>query len=527
MTLRPYQRHAIDALYQYWTDGKRDPSLIVAPTGSGKTYIITNLIRELLDDYPTTRVLVLTHVRELIANAYSKLLAAWPTAPTGIFSAGLNRRDIQAPILFAGIQSIANHADRLDPPPELVIIDEAHLIPRTSTTRYQKTLALLRTMYPNLQVVGLTATPYRLDSGWLHIGKDALFNEIVYDIPIQHLIDEGYLSPITTKTGNVTIDTSQVHKRGGEFVAGELERVAMAGDTTAAAVSDMCLRAANRQHWLVFAAGVKHARQVVSALTDRGVSCDMVTGNTPTKDRDAIIHRFRTGALRALVNVNVLTTGFDVPAVDMVAMLRPTGSPGLYVQTVGRGMRKAPGKTDCLVLDYAGNVMRHGPIDDIRITQPGEGDGTGDAPAKICPECQEIVAAGFRVCPVCGYEFPPPEIKIQAKHKEAAILKSQVEPLWCTVDSAETFVHRKAGRPDSVRVEYQCGDLMTYKEWIFPAADNERTAYFYHKWAQAAGVEDPPRSAHAFVFEFDMPVPDQIRVAQDGKYWRVVDRRYS
>lgn len=524
MTLRPYQRAAIDSLYHYWAQGKRDPSLIVAPTGAGKSVIIAHLIKELREDYPDTRVLLLTHVKELIAQNYSKLLAAWPEAPAGIYSAGLNRRDIQAPVLFAGIQSIDKHADKLDPPPELVIIDEAHLIPRTSTTRYQRTLGLLKAMYPALQVVGLTATPFRLDSGWLHLGEDALFSEIVYDIPIQHLIDEGYLSPVTMKAGKVSIDTSQVHTRGGEFVPGELERAAMSGNTTAAAVADMCDRARDRNKWLVFAAGIKHAHQVGEALQGRGISTGVVTGKLSKADRDGIIHQFRTGALRAIVNVNVLTTGFDVPTVDMVAMLRPTGSAGLYVQIVGRGMRIAPGKADCLVLDYAENVMRHGPIDDIRINQPG-GAGDGDAPAKICPECQEIIAAGFHVCPVCGYEFPPPEIKLHTRHREAAILKSQVAPEWIPVDGAECFVHRKTGRPDSVRVEYRCG-LVTYKEWLFPEADNERTAYFYHRWAKQAEVENPPKTTDEFVFDFEMPVPREIRVTQDGKYTKVVDRRY-
>jgi len=523
MTLRPYQRSAIDSLYTYWREGNADPALIVAPTGSGKSVVMAEFIREIQEDWPGTSILILTHVRELVLQDYLELIEQWPDAPAGIFSAGLKRKELHALVLFASVQSIDRHAHKLDPAPEIVIIDEAHLVPRKADTRYQKTLSLLRTMYPNLRVVGLTATPYRLDSGWLHTGKDALFSQIVYDIPVQMLIDEGYLSPITTKAGAVTIDTTGVKHTGREFNAGELQRRAMEGDTTRQAVADMVARAEGRKKWIVFAAGVAHAYQISDALTDYDVPNAVITGNMKSVDRDKLIHGYRIGSIRALVNVNVLTTGFNVPSTDLIALLRPTESPGLYVQAIGRGMRIAPGKADCLVLDYAGNALRHGPIDAVTVKEKGDGEGV--PPAKECPECHAIIAAGLRYCPYCGHEFPPPEIKIQTVHKEAPLLKSQIEPEWVAVDSVDMFVHKKPGKPDSVRLEYRCG-MMTYKEWIFPEALSERASYFFVKWCREAGVADPPRTAREFI-EIDVPEPERISVIPDGKYIRVARRDYG
>lgn len=217
--LRPYQRESIDALYKYWRNGGVDPALIVIPTGGGKSLIMAQLIREIVEDY-NARVLLLSHVKELLSQNYDELLELWPQAPAGIYSAGLRRKEIQAPILIAGIQSIDGNVHRLDPPPEIVIIDECHLLNSTETSRYARAMTTLKAMYPNLRVVGLSATPYRLDRGWLHKGENAFFKEIVYDAKIQTLIDDGYLAPLSVKNGSTTIDTSGLHKQGKDWKPG-------------------------------------------------------------------------------------------------------------------------------------------------------------------------------------------------------------------------------------------------------------------------------------------------------------------
>ena len=524
-TPHDYQRAAIDALYKYWPKPKSGNGLLVIPTGGGKSLIMALLIKELLAKWPDTRILILTHVAELITQDHDELLEEWPEAPAGIFSAGLNRRDLHEQILFAGIQSIEKHAHRLDPAPQIVLIDEAHLISRNESSRYNRTLETLKAMYPHLRVVGLTATPYRMDSGWLHKGDGAIFNDIVYDVPIQLLIDKGHLVPVIAKRGQVTIDTAGVHKRGGEYIAGELEAAAMAGDTTAQAVKDFILRGEARKSWLVFTTGIKHAEQVRDALTAEGVLAEMVTGTTPKATRKRYIDEHKTGAIRALVCVDTLTTGYNNPRLDLIANLRPTASPGLWVQMLGRGTRTHREKENCLLLDYTDNTMRIGPIDAIDPDPPSKGDGT--PPAKECPECDSIIAAGFRICPVCGFLFPPPEPKIQTRPTEAPVLKSQIAPEEKEVTTCTHFIHKKEGKKDSVRIEYICGLVGFYQEWVFPAAESDVQRFYYGKFMAEMEVDyqEWPRTAAEFK-DADLPKPKRIWVRKDGKFWKITRREY-
>jgi len=235
----------------------------------------------------------------------------------------------------------------------------------------------------------------------------------------------------------------------------------------------------DRRAILIFATGVKHGQHVVEVLRrQHGIECGFVCGETPTTERDEILARFRGvssgglfshAPLRFLCNVNVLTTGFDAPHIDCVAMLRPTMSPGLYYQMVGRGFRLAPGKATCLVLDFGGNVLRHGPVDAIRVQeQPG---GNGVAPAKECPECHAVIAAGYARCPECGYEFPPPERqKHEAKATEAGILSGQVSDTRCEVMDISYSVHTKRDAapdaPKTMRVDYRLGLSHWQSEFI-------------------------------------------------------------
>ena len=533
-TLRDYQADAIKSIFAHWSTGSRDHGLIVVPTGGGKSLIIAALCENVQSIAPGTRILMLTHVRELLSQNEDELLKYYPDAPVGIFSAGMNRKEIDAPILFAGIQSIDKHAHKISPAPEIVIIDEAHLIPEDEGTRYNKTLKLLEVMNPKVKIIGLTATPFRLGSGWLHVGDNAIFSKIIYDIPVQRLIDAGHLCHVTTKAGVVKIDTSKVHHSCGDFNTGEMEAIAMAGDMTSQAVKQMVTVGIDRKKWLAFAISIAHAGQIKEELKKHGISAEVITSNTPKKERDEIVDTFKNGGLydiRCLVGVGIFTTGFNAPAVDMIAMLRPTESAGLYVQCIGRGLRNAPGKGNCLVLDFAGNTIRHGPIDDINPTRK-RGDGEGIAPCKECPECGSIVAAGFRECPDCGYIFPPPERIVHAVPIEAPILKSQVEPVEPVErEVMETIysVHQKKGKSDSVRIDYRIGNLSMISEWIFPEAGSDAGCFFYNRWCIDAGIWPPfPKNAAEFV-EFE---PNWIQAAKiwtkpDGNYTRVIKHEWK
>jgi DNA repair protein RadD len=336
-TLRPYQRAAIDGVYDYWREEGGNP-LVVLPTGTGKSGVAATLKRELITDYRDMRILNVTHVAELVQQNFDELKGMWPWAPAGIYSAGLGMRDLRAQILFAGIQSIHKRVHRLGPV-DLLMVDEAHLIPRKSGTMYGNFITALREANPDMRLMGLTATPYRLDSGRLDEGDDAMFDAIAFEYGLREAIDDGYLKPLISKATATALDTTGVAKRGGEFVAGALQEAVDKADLNRGIVDDIVRFGHNRRSWLVFAAGVEHAEHLRDEIRRRGYSAEMVDGNTPNHERRRIIEGFKSYQIRAVVNCGVLTTGFNHPGVDLIAAARPTESTGLYVQIAGRGTR--------------------------------------------------------------------------------------------------------------------------------------------------------------------------------------------
>lgn len=529
----PYQREAVDSVYSYWEKPRSGNGLLVCPTGSGKSLIIAILCKEIQEKWPGTRILILSHDKRLVKQDFDEFIEAWAEAPAGIYCAGLGRKDMHAPILFASIQSIEKNTTKLNPCPEIVFIDEAHLIPRKESTRYMKCLSLLKIMYPHLRCIGLTATPYRLDSGWLHKGEDAIFDDIIYEIEVQYLIDNGYLCPVVPQGGgDIKIDTTGLHHSNGEFIPGELEKRAMEGDITLRAVEDFVKRGADRKKWLVFTTGKKHAMQVRDAIIEKGISCEMVVSDNGEALNDRYINEYKSGQIKCLVNVVMLNTGFNVRQIDLLVDLAPTESPGRYVQKTGRGMRTFPGKKDCLLLDFAGNAQKHGPIDAVQPKTPGEGGGV--APAKECPGifsdgsyCGAIIQASLKVCPVCGHVFPAQETKIHEKPVKAPVLKSQIEPVEYTVTGCRYARHKKEGKKDSVRIEYSCG-FLTFKEWVFPEASSPQQQFYYGKFMAAVGLEynDWPRTVDAFLATPPRS-PSRIWVTQEGKFDRVCRKEYG
>lgn len=518
LILRPYQQAAIDSLYTYFDAHAGNP-LIVLPTGTGKSVVIAEFIKGAIVAWPDTRVVMLTHVKELIAQNYQTLIRNWPEAPAGIYSAGLGRRDIRAQILCAGIQSIYQRAYSVQRA-DLVLVDEAHLIPRNADTMYGQFLRELREINPHLKIVGFTATPFRLDSGMLHKGKDALFDAISYEMTILEAIEQGYLSEVIPKRTNTQLDVSAVGTRGGEFIPGQLEAAVDIDSVTQAAVSEIIAYGKDRGSWLIFASGVDHARHIAEAVRQRGFSAATVTGDTPQGERDRIIRGFKAGEIRCLTNMSVLTTGFDAPGVDLIGMLRPTKSAGLFVQMIGRGTRLANGKDNCLLLDFAGNTMRHGPVDRIKVSDPGE-KGEGEAPIKTCPECFTICYAGVRECKDCGYLFPEPEPKLAATAGTAAVLSTQIEAEWLDVTSVGYDVHEKPGKPPSLRVDYRCGHS-THREWIC----FEHQGYARQKailwWNRRSREPVPASVAMAALLADALPSPRKICIRPVGKYTEIV-----
>lgn len=522
LTLRPYQQAAITAIYGYFQTHTGNP-LVVIPTAGGKSLVMASFIEGVLKAWPDQRILIVTHVRELIAQNHAEMIGLWPDAPEGIYSAGLGKREAQAQILFAGIQSIHRRAAEIGQT-DLVLIDEAHLIPGKSSTMYRRFLDALKAINPALKVIGLTATPFRLDCGMLHEGQNALFTDIAYEAPVRELIDAGYLSPLVSKQPATRLDVSKVGTRAGDFIARDLAAAVDQDAITRAAVTEIIEHGRDRKSWLAFCSGVEHARHVAEEFGRQGISCRTIFGDTPKDERDAILAAFKRGEIRALASMGVLTTGFNAPGVDLIALLRPTQSAGLYVQMVGRGTRLAPGKENCLVLDFAGNVRRHGPIDLVRPKRPGDGGG-GEAPTKVCPDCDSIIALSAMECPDCGYVFPAREVKIAPTAATLPVLSPKQQ--WLPVTGVSYSRHDKAGGRPSLKVTYSCG-LATYSEWVcleHQGYARQKAAEWWRK--RAPGCPVPLSVAEALAQTSRLARPSDISVRPSGRYLEISGYRFA
>jgi DNA repair protein RadD len=531
--LRPYQREALDALYAYWNDAGGN-GLLVLPTGAGKSLVLASLVKELLEQFPLFRIGVVTHSRELITQNFGEILRIWPNAPVGIYSAGVGRRDARAKVLFCGVQSVFNKVGLIGAF-DLLIVDEAHLIPRTAATMYGKFIRDLLDKTPDMRIVGLTATPYRLDSGRLDQGEGGMFDDIVYDANVVDLIDQGYLSPLVSRAGASQIDVSQVHTRAGDYVQGELEAAAM--KVVREAVGELVSFGADRRAWLAFCSGVRHAESVAMAIRDHGIEAQSVDGSMDKGTRDRIIADFKAGRIRCLTSVNVLSIGFNVPHVDLVALMRPTKSTGLYVQQVGRGFRTAPGKENALILDYAGVVRRHGPVDAV-VGENGGGAGKGkkggedQVLAKECPECKALAALNQRTCKVCGHEWHVEEKPKHDGHADASVgilSTEKVPPRMLPLVDWQFSKWVKDGSPDSVKVTYFAG-VGTYMEWLafeYSGSPRHRACEW---WAGHGGsMPFPKTSDEAIERRAELTAPATISVKpneKNKKYFDITGRTF-
>lgn len=520
--LRPYQREAIDALYDYFRAKTGNP-LVVLPTGAGKSLTMAAFIREALEMYPGTRVLLLTHVKELIEQDAQAIIRYWPEAPIGIWSAGVGQK-VKDQVTVAGIQSVHRLPAKFGGT-DLCIIDEAHLVPRSADTMYGRFLGALLKHNPAMKVIGLTATHYRMDSGLLTEGDHRIFTDVAYEADVGVLIKQGYLCPLVAKGGVTKADLSQVHTRGGEFVQGELQHAMDKAELIEGAFDEVAQYAADRNHILGFCAGVEHAQHCAERARARGWSADYVTGDMDSGQRDRIIGDFKAGRIRFLFNAMLLTTGFDAPHIDCILMLRPTKSTGLYVQIMGRGLRKHDSKTNTLVLDFAGNVARHGPIDQIKVKRKRQKDedAISVAPVKECPDCHELLATTIMVCPGCGHEFPR-----GAPHgteaADAVIVAALQEPRTYQVDSVEYEQYQKAGKAPSLKVTYWCG-ISKFTEWVPIEDDRGFVKKHAVRWFWDRGMVCPNTVEAALAQAQRIPAPYTITVRPDGKYWRVVEAK--
>lgn len=524
MELRWYQEQAKAAAWDFLRNREGNPALVL-PTGAGKSPLMAAMAQDAVQSWQG-RVAILAHTQELVAQNADKLRRMWPQAPMGIYAAGLKRRDRFDPIIFAQIQSVAAKAHTLGRF-DLLLIDEAHRIPLNGEGRYRQFIDDCMRHNPSLRVVGVTATPYRLQGRAVPVcGPDHILTEIAYEARIPDLIAEGFLSRLVSKAGEAP-DLSAVHTRGGEYIEGELAALMSEDSLVDRTVADLLSRAVSRVAGIVFCVNVEHAEKVLARLHAAGESAALVHGGTPKGERTNLIAAFQAGGLRWMVNVNVLSEGFDAPHIDCVAMLRPTKSPGLYYQQVGRGLRLAPGKTDCLVLDYAMNVVEHGAIDEIRVqrARPGKEAQVQTGRTKECPQCSTLLALGIRACPECGHAFGGSDPAHLDRPVDAPVLSTERERVVNEFDvgSVKYERHQKAGKPVSMVVTYQCG-MQRFREWVCL----EHTGYARTKavawWRVRAGSEAiVPRTVNeALELAYSLARPSRIRVDQTLKYAEIV-----
>ncbi|PVZ85785.1 ATP-dependent helicase [Serratia sp. S1B] len=384
-TLRPYQLEAVDATIRHFRQHPQ-PALIVLPTGAGKSLVIAELAKR-----ARGRVLVLAHVKELVAQNHSKYCAYGLEAD--IFAAGLQQKESHGKVVFGSVQSVARHLPLFDHAFSLLIIDECHRISDDDDSQYQQIIRHLQKNNPQLRLLGLTATPYRLGKGWIYQyhyhgiirgDSNSLFRDCIYELPLRYMIKHSFLvPPERLDMPIVQYDFSQLATRShGLFSEVDLNReLKKQQRVTPLIINQIMEYAQTRKGVMIFASTVEHAREIYGLLP-RGDAA-LVSAETPPLERDTLIEAFKQQQLRYLVNVAVLTTGFDAPHVDLIAILRPTESVSLYQQIVGRGLRLFPGKTDCLILDYAGN-----PHDLFTPEVGGSKPHADSQPVQVfCPSC--------------------------------------------------------------------------------------------------------------------------------------------
>lgn len=518
---RSYQIEAAHSVPNYFQTNSGNP-VIAMPTGTGKSVVIAMILQMVYHYWPGQRVMVLTHVKELIQQNYDKLMTLWPAAPAGVYSAGLNRKESNRRITFAGIGSVAKKAN-LFGHIDLVFIDEAHLVSPNDETLYQLFLAALTEVNPNVRVIGFTATPWRLGTG--RITEDGIFTDVCFDITgmqaFNRLIAEGFLAPLIPRQTKMMLDIDGVHMRGGELIASELQHAVDKYEITQAALRETLELAHDRRHWLIFASGVEHACNIADMLNDMGIPTVAIHSKMGDAQRDQAILDFKAGKYRAAVNNNVLTTGFDFPAIDCIVVLRPTASTVLWVQMLGRGTRPFEcaeyKKENCLVLDFAGNTRRLGPINDPVIPRKKGAKAGGEAPVKLCGSCATYNHASVTHCCYCGAEFTF-QVKLKQTAASDELLRGDAPLVEVfKVDHITYSTHEKAGRPVMMKVTYYCG-LRSFSEYVCIQHDGfaQRKA---RQWWRERSSSPFPESTEAALTQTDtLTAATHLRIWVNKQY---------
>lgn len=540
--LRPYQERAISELYAWMNRHIQDNKnpIVNMCVGAGKSVVIAELCKRAISEFPQTRIIMTVASRELCQQNLEKLLAIWPEAPAGVCSAALGKKDLESQIIFATIGSIAKqaiHLGRVD----LIIVDECHNINTEQSGMYRKFISECE-RYNNgkILVIGFTGTPFRGNGVHLHDpgNEKRLFDSIATTVGMDELLKSGHLSPLVVQDDTPTlVDTSSVKVVGGDYVISDLDDLMNDDFVIEQATSDIILKGATRKKWLTFCVTVEHAENVLASFIKKGINANMITSKTPKAERQAIINQFKKGDLQCLVNIATLTTGFDAPETDLIALLRPTKSPVLYVQIAGRGMRIADGKENCLWLDYTETTVEQGPVNKI-TGRKGFKSKPSEAPTRECPECQNYMPISFKECSECGYIFPIEEKpKHDTRSGTADILTGIKPPVkeWFDVSDVSYAKHTKRETgANSLRVSYHIGDIgPVISEWIAlesqsQFARKQANAWWLKRYVPAVDFDCIPETvADAINASELLMTPKRILAQKEGKYWKVINYEFS
>jgi len=523
---RYYQSGAVEATIAWFESGKQKP-LIVLPTGTGKSFVQALLIQTILTGHNYVRIICATHSKELVQQNHDEVLEVWPECPAGIYSAGLGKRQSKAQVLFAGIQSVYKKTNEIGAA-DIIIVDEAHTMSPEDETRWNIFIADQLAYNPDLQIIGMTATPYREDNGNL---VPKVFDGIVYEYSVAQAIKDGYLCDVVSAPTATHLSTKGVKKRGHDFAAGELERAVNKEHLVKACCEEMIALGQDRKSWLVFASGNQHAKDINDYLLSRGVDSVCLTKNTPKEERRLAIQRHKSGHLKCIVNNLILTTGYNNPRLDMIACMRPTKSKSLWVQIVGRLMRLFKDKINGLLLDFGRNLDRHGPIDKIRGDSKDSPSCDGEAPMKQCPKCYAPVYAAARICPECEHEFDM-EIAPNIDHKpsDSVVFSTQEKPIELDVMGFKARRHMgKDGKPDSLCVSYAT-TVGAIKEFVFfdhPEGWRPRKEAIL--WAVKHGHDfnSGPIGGVSWAEGKQWNVPISIKVQKEKKYFKIKEKTFD
>lgn len=509
-------------------DIKNHNPLIAIPTGGGKTIIMGRFIYDFLEQYPFSNILVVSNTQEILEQNYEALCKFFPKINIGLFSAGLKSKSIEK-ITVAGINSIYKKPE-LFTNFHICVIDECHTIPPSPKSMYRQFIE--KSKIP--KYVGMSATIFRRGVGFIHKGKDAIFNKLSYDLTstanFNRLIEEGYLCRLISKQADTLLDTNGVKITAGDFNTKQLSEKCDREEITKAAIKELIkIGTKNYKSWLVFAIDIKHAEHINQELKKHGYKSE--TLHTKKKiNRKEIIRDFKSGKIQVLVSVGMVTTGFDAPNVDLIVLLRPTASPVLHVQMIGRGLRILNGKSHCLVLDFAGNIMRLGPINNVTIPTPkGKKKLNLPPPMKVCPDCGCHMATMAKVCDICGHKFKfKQKIKSQADDVDVIQVETK-QTKWEQVHEIYYYIHKKVGSPDSLKVvyltlegsisEYICLDHSGYAQFI---AKN----WVKFRWKGEKSLI-PKNIKELFKNHALLREPKEILIDVSSQYKKILDVNFS